>query len=127
MKISGSNSMYPMSPLAPSANPVNDAEGFVEDVRTKELVNQQMEPIDKKKDSSVTEESVIKAIEKANKALEGTYTNLKFSIHEKTKQIMVKVVNSQTQEVIREIPPEKVLDMVAKMWERAGILVDERR
>jgi flagellar protein FlaG len=29
-------------------------------------------------------------------------------------------------EVIREIPPEKILDMVAKMMELAGILVDEK-
>ena len=39
---------------------------------------------------------------------------------------MVKVINSETNEVIREIPPEKILDLVAKMWELAGILVDER-
>jgi flagellar protein FlaG len=40
---------------------------------------------------------------------------------------MVKVIDNETQEVIQEIPPEKILDMVAKMWEVAGILVDERR
>lgn len=39
---------------------------------------------------------------------------------------MVKVVNTETDEVIREIPPEKILDMVAKMWELAGIMVDEK-
>lgn len=73
------------------------------------------------------EKQVIEAIEKANKALRGTQTNLKFSIHEKTKQIMVKVMNSETNEVIRELPPEKVLDMVAKMWEITGLFVDEKR
>jgi flagellar protein FlaG len=40
---------------------------------------------------------------------------------------MVKVINSDTNEIIREIPPEKTLDLVAKMWEMAGIIVDERR
>jgi flagellar protein FlaG len=34
-------------------------------------------------------------------------------------------VNRETGEVIREIPPEKFLDMVAKLQELAGILVDE--
>jgi len=29
--------------------------------------------------------------------------------------------------MIREIPPEKILDLVAKMWEMAGILIDEKR
>jgi flagellar protein FlaG len=56
-----------------------------------------------------------------------TRPQMEFSIHEKTKEIMVKVINSDTKEVIREIPQEKILDMVAKMWEMAGILVDERR
>ena len=32
-----------------------------------------------------------------------------------------------TNEIIREIPPEKILDMVAKMWDTAGLIVDERR
>jgi flagellar protein FlaG len=40
---------------------------------------------------------------------------------------MVKVVDTETQEVIREIPSEKILDMVANILEMAGILVDERR
>ncbi len=76
---------------------------------------------------SVSEKVVIEAIERANKALEGVYTSFEFSIHEKTREISVKVLNRDTKEVIREIPPEKVLDLVAKMWEMAGILVDEKR
>ena len=71
--------------------------------------------------------TVIEAIEQANRALQTNNAYLKFSIHEKTHQIMVKVVDSETDEVIRELPPEKVLDMVARMWELAGILVDEKR
>lgn len=40
---------------------------------------------------------------------------------------MVKVVDTQTNEIIREIPPEKTLDMFVKMLELAGIFVDEKR
>ncbi len=80
-----------------------------------------------KNELPISEKVVIDAIEKANKAIMGTNTQFEFSIHEKTKQIMVKVVDSESHEVIREIPPEKILDMVAKMWEMAGIIVDERR
>jgi len=39
---------------------------------------------------------------------------------------MIKVINSETDEVIREIPPEKILDLIAKLWELAGIIVDEK-
>ncbi len=73
------------------------------------------------------EKQLINAIEKANKAVEGLNTSCKFSIHESTKQIMVKVVDTDTGKVIREVPPEKILDLVAKMCERAGIWIDERR
>lgn len=79
------------------------------------------------KEYYISEKAVVNAIEKANKALVMTKTQMEFSIHEKTKEIMVKVIDSNTKEVIREIPPEKILDMVAKMLELAGILVDERR
>ncbi|HHV72899.1 MAG TPA: flagellar protein FlaG [Clostridia bacterium] len=74
----------------------------------------------------VTEEELIGAIEKANKKMEIYNTCLEFSIHEATKEIMIKVIDTVKEEVIREIPPEKILDMVAKMMEMAGLLVDER-
>ncbi len=80
-----------------------------------------------KQELPIAEKTVINAIERANKAISGANTKFEFSIHQKTKQIMVKVIDSDTGDVIREIPPEKTLDMVAKMWEMAGIVVDERR
>ncbi|WP_274362526.1 flagellar protein FlaG [Paenibacillus thermotolerans] len=76
---------------------------------------------------SIAEEQLVKVIEKANKALSGTYTTFEFSIHDKTKEIMVKVLDKETGKVIREIPNEKILDMVAKLWELAGIFIDEKR
>ena len=80
-----------------------------------------------KKEMPVSEKVVIDAIERANKAISGANTRFEFSIHKKTKEIMVKVIDTDTGDVIREIPPEKTLDMVARMWEMAGIVVDERR
>ncbi|MFZ5968970.1 MAG: flagellar protein FlaG [Bacillota bacterium] len=73
-----------------------------------------------------TEKEFIKAIEKANKDVVMDHTSLKFSIHEGTKQIMVKIVDSETQEVVKEIPPEKILDMVAYMIENTGLFVDKK-
>lgn len=72
------------------------------------------------------DEHLIKAIDKAVKALQGPTTTLEMSVHEKTHQILVKVLNKETGELIREIPPEKTLDLVAKMMEIAGILIDEK-
>ena len=72
------------------------------------------------------EQEIIDAIERANKSLEIINTRFEFSIHEGTKEIMVKVLDDVTGEIIREIPPEKILDLVAKMWEMAGLFVDEK-
>lgn len=74
-----------------------------------------------------SEKFLIQAIEKANKEVLGRNTTFRFSIHEATKRISVTVLDKDTDEVIREIPPEKVLDVVAQMWEMAGLFVDERR
>ncbi len=40
---------------------------------------------------------------------------------------MIKIVDKDTKEVIKEFPPEETLDMIEKVWELAGIMVDERR
>ncbi|SDJ91747.1 flagellar protein FlaG [Natronincola ferrireducens] len=73
-----------------------------------------------------TEEQIIKAVEKANKSFEPFDRRFEISIHEKTKSIMVKVINSTNDEVIREVPSEKILDMVAHMLEVAGIIIDKK-
>ncbi|HHW49106.1 MAG TPA: flagellar protein FlaG [Clostridiaceae bacterium] len=80
-----------------------------------------------KRELPISERAVIDAIERANRAISIANRKFEFSIHEKTKQIMVKVINTDTNEVIREIPPEKILDIVASLMELAGLIVDERR
>jgi flagellar protein FlaG len=89
----------------------------VADVKTAELRGESV---------TVSDEQVVKAIEKAIRAIQGKTTSLQFTVHEKTNMIAVKVLDADTGEVIREIPPEKTLDFVAKLWEMAGILIDER-
>ncbi len=49
-----------------------------------------------------------------------------FGIHEDTNRITIKIVGKTTRETIKELPPEKTLDMIAKAWELAGLMVDER-
>lgn len=78
-------------------------------------------------DSRGQEKQILLAIEKANGKFESHNNQLSFAVHEATKQIMVKVIDKDTKEVIREIPSEKVLDMVADRMETAGLFVDEKR
>lgn len=75
----------------------------------------------------ISEKAMLEAIERANKSVSGSDTRFEFSIHEKTKQIMVKVIDEESNEIIRQIPPEKILDMIAGIWDVAGLFVDEKR
>ena len=75
----------------------------------------------------VSKEKVENAIRDINAKIRPTHTECQFTYHEETKRISIKVMDQATGEVIREIPPEKTLDMIAKTLELAGILVDEKR
>ncbi len=75
----------------------------------------------------VSPEKVKKAVSEINQKIKPTHTSCQFSYHEETNRISIKVINDDTDEVIREIPPEKTLDMIAKTLELEGILVDEKR
>lgn len=72
------------------------------------------------------EKKLIEAVEKANKEMMGENTSLQVSIHKKTHDVMIKIVDKETKKVIKEIPPEKIVDMIAEMCEKAGIFIDKR-
>lgn len=54
-------------------------------------------------------------------------TVAEFGYNEPTNRITIKIKDKETDEVIKEIPSEKALEMLARAWELAGILVDEKR
>lgn len=70
-------------------------------------------------------EALKKAVDDLNKKM--VNSEAVFGFHEETNRVTIKIVDKQTKEVIKELPPEKTLDMIAKVWEMAGILVDEKR
>ncbi|MGN0154390.1 MAG: flagellar protein FlaG [Lachnospiraceae bacterium] len=75
----------------------------------------------------VSPEKVKSALSDINKRIRPTHTQCEFKYHEETHRISITVRDSDTNKVIKEIPPEKTLDMIAKSLELAGILVDEKR
>ena len=80
-----------------------------------------------------TEEQIQADNEKVKKAISEMTKNAKsnaeavFGIHDKTNRVTIKMVDKETKEVIKEFPPDETLDMIAKVWEIAGIMVDEKR
>lgn len=65
------------------------------------------------------------AVDKANRTLETYGTELRFSIHDASGEMMVKVINTKDDSVVREIPPERVLDFVANVKKMLGIIIDK--
>lgn len=66
------------------------------------------------------------AIQRMNMAMQALNIRLKFEKHEASGEYIVRVVNEDSQEVIREIPAEKTLDLLVHLRHLVGVLVDER-
>ena len=107
------------------AEPVDNVTLSVNAAQAKdgESGNQQGNP--QEKQPSASAEAVKKAVEEMNKKMENSVAQ--FGIHEETNHITIKIVDKESRKVIKELPPEKTLDMIAKVWEMAGLLVDEKR
>ena len=69
--------------------------------------------------------SLERAVATLNEWIRHVNKQLRFVIHEERERVMVRVVEAETQEVIREIPPERVLDTIARIKESIGLLLDE--
>lgn len=70
-------------------------------------------------------DAIKKVVENINK--NANNSEAIFGIHEGTNRVTIKIVDKETKKVIKELPPEKTLDMIARVWEMAGLLVDEKR
>jgi flagellar protein FlaG len=71
-------------------------------------------------------DDVVKNLETVNKFLSSTNSHLKFTLHEELNEYYVAIVDERTKEVIKEIPPKKLLDMFAAMKETIGIFIDKK-
>lgn len=80
-----------------------------------------------KKEKEQVMESSMKSVSKDMNKLINRNTVAEFGYHEGTHTITIKIKDKDTNEVIKEIPSEKALDMLEKAWELAGMLVDEKR
>lgn len=71
-------------------------------------------------------EQVEQVVQNLNKFVKQANTNLKFEFHEKLEEYYVTIVDEVTKEVVKEVPPKKLLDIYAAMAEFLGFIVDEK-
>ena len=108
---------------AESQPKVEAVEAATEPVETK--------PVDDGTDSNTSQgieqqrnAQIKKAVDEVNK--KAVNSEAIFGIHEATNRVTIKIIDKDSRKVIKEIPPEKTLDMIAKVWELAGLMVDEK-
>lgn len=75
--------------------------------------------------SSNNSEQLKNAVNDLNKKMNNS--EAVFGIHEDTNRVMIKIVDKDSKKVLKEYPAEETLDMIAKAWELAGLMVDEKR
>ena len=93
--------------------------------KASESDTQREEQNENRENTKAENEAIKKFIENINKNT--VNSEAVFGIHEGTNRVTIKIVDKETKKVIKELPPEKTLDMIARVWEMAGLLVDEKR
>ena len=99
------------------------------DVQNDKIIIDSSKTINSKNDKKeYSDDEINKIIDEANDKLkkQKIKTHVELAMHDVLHTTMIKVINDKTDEVIREYPPEKILDAVAKMCKDAGILVDKK-
>ncbi|WP_243290300.1 flagellar protein FlaG [Bacillus sp. FJAT-47783] len=74
----------------------------------------------------VNKEELKTVIDNLNEFVKPVETSIQFELHEQLNEYYVKVINKETEEVVREIPPKKMLDMYAAMAELMGFIINEK-
>ncbi len=75
----------------------------------------------------VAQSTIDSTISGTNSKIKMSNTQLQYSVDKDTQRISIKIIDKDTDKVIREVPPEETLEAIKKIWEIAGIIVDEKR
>ena len=127
MRIESTDAQSRVADFNLERNPIQSQEPKItepQQMKKENIVKQSLE-IEMPKDAD--NRLVRMAIDKANKQMAFRDTSLQFEPYDRTGDMIVRIIDTNTKEVIREIPSKKILDMVANMLEMAGLLVDEKR
>lgn len=73
------------------------------------------------KEKKYEKKDLDKAVNKLNKFLEDDNTRAEYSVHKDLGTLMIKIVDKDTDKIILEVPPEKILNMVASMCKQVGL------
>lgn len=72
-----------------------------------------------------TREQVNQAVEAINKTIQAASQNLEFSVDKDMSVVVVKVIDQQTKQVLRQIPTEEALDIAKSLDKLQGLLIKQ--
>lgn len=116
-------------------NKINKVESTKEEISSTTIINELMNNDNiqgkkaqeaKSKEEKYNKKELKKAVDEVNKFLIKDKTHAEYSVHEVFNRIMIKIIDDKTDEVVLEVPPKKLIDMVAKLCKLAGVIVDKR-
>ncbi len=73
-----------------------------------------------------TRAEIERSLEAVNRAAVMANERISFVLHDGSNRLMVQVINSDTGEVIREIPPKEILDAEAHIREMIGLFLNKK-
>jgi len=74
----------------------------------------------------IPREEVEKATEKLNRLMGIIDKRLEFSVDEKSKQVVVKIIDQQSGDVLNEIPSKQAIALLDSFSDMIGLMVDKR-
>lgn len=114
--------------MAPTISPVNESSLVSQVGIEKDSARQERSPKSERLglNEKLSTEEVEELIEELNDTMRVINTKLSFSVDNETKRPIIKVTDRETEELIRQIPPEELLKVSHKIHELMGILFDAR-
>lgn len=103
--------------VAHQSRPTTDKQALPENAKA---------PVETQANLAIEKVQVNDAVDKANKAIHMLANNLQFSVDESTGRNIVKVVDNETKELIRQIPTEEMLDIAKRLDDLQGLLIRQK-
>lgn len=83
-------------------------------------------PKEEKSEAQVSKDELSDITAALNKFVTSLNADLHFAVHNKTKELMVQLVDEKQHKVLKEFPPHEFLDMIAKIRDFVGVLLDKK-
>jgi flagellar protein FlaG len=121
-----SNEKKQKQPLPIDTQSSNELEKVAERQERQREAAEAQEAEKEKQSAKERKERQIEQLQDAtNELLSRMNIKLDFKVHKETDQMVVKVRNKESNEVIRQIPPEEMLELAKRMEEMSGMLLDK--